>query len=390
MSTGDGRSLIASDPETRRALELDTLAAILPMDRRDRLAELLTDDDVATLTHLARAGMGANTLRALASDLAYLETWAWAVLSGPLPWPAPEALILRFIAHHLWDPVQRETDPLHGIPDAVATILRANDQLRVEGPHAPATVRRRLAHWSTLHRWRGLTGPFGAPNVRQALRLATRAARRPRGRKSERPVTRDVLDQLLATCDAGRPVDLRDRALLLVAFASGGRRRSEAASLRVADLIEREPVPADPKTPDGPTLPALSLRLGRTKTASAEQDERVLLIGRPVEALRAWLDAAGIRKGAVFREITRWGQLGRTALDPQSVNAILKKRCAQAGLDPNTFSAHGLRSGYLTEAARRGVSLQEAMRQSRHRSVQQASSYYNEVEIERGDSARLG
>ena len=92
----------------------------------------------------------------------------------------------------------------------------------------------------------------------------------------------------------------------------------------------------------------------------------------------------------LHREITRWGHLGRTALDPQSVNAILKKRCAEAGLNPRTFSAHGLRSGYLTEAARRGISLQEAMRQSRHRSVQQASSYYNEVEIERGDSARLG
>src|SRR4051812_6697361 len=156
MSSTDGRSLVASDRETRRALELDTLAAILPMDRRDRLAELLTDEDVATLTHVARAGMGANTLRALASDLAYLETWAWAVLSGPLPWPAPEALILRFVVHHLWDPVQREADPLHGMPAAVASILRGNDQLRVEGPHAPATVRRRLAHWSTLHRWRGL------------------------------------------------------------------------------------------------------------------------------------------------------------------------------------------------------------------------------------------
>src|SRR5215210_7759417 len=141
MTTADGRNLVASDPETRRALELDTLAAILPMDRRDRLAELLTDDDVATLSHLAREGMGANTLRALASDLAYLESWAWAVLSGPLPWPAPEALILRFIAHHLWDPVQRETDPLHGIPEAVASVPRAKDQLRLEGPHAPSTVR---------------------------------------------------------------------------------------------------------------------------------------------------------------------------------------------------------------------------------------------------------
>ena len=35
-----GRSL---DAESRRALELDTLSAILPMDRRDRLAQLLTD-----------------------------------------------------------------------------------------------------------------------------------------------------------------------------------------------------------------------------------------------------------------------------------------------------------------------------------------------------------
>ncbi|OYU74857.1 MAG: integrase, partial [Alphaproteobacteria bacterium PA3] len=67
-----GRSL---DAESRRALQLDTLSAILPMDRRDRLAQLLTDEDVATLRHLAREGMGENTLRALASALAYLEAW---------------------------------------------------------------------------------------------------------------------------------------------------------------------------------------------------------------------------------------------------------------------------------------------------------------------------
>jgi hypothetical protein len=60
------------DAESRRALDLDTLSAILPTDRRDRLAQLLTDDEVATLKHLARKGMGENSLRALASDLAYL------------------------------------------------------------------------------------------------------------------------------------------------------------------------------------------------------------------------------------------------------------------------------------------------------------------------------
>ena len=40
------------------------------------------------------------------------------------------------------------------------------------------------------------------------------------------------------------------------------------------------------------------------------------------------------------------------ALTPQAVNLIVKRRCVLAGLDPAEFSAHGLRSGYLTEAAR--------------------------------------
>ena len=92
----------------------------------------------------------------------------------------------------------------------------------------------------------------------------------------------------------------------------------------------------------------------------------------------------------MFRAIDRFGRVGRTALDAQSVNAILKKRCLAAGLDPDRYSAHGLRSGYLTEAARQGVPIQAAMRQSCHRSVQQAAEYYNEADIERGQSARLG
>lgn len=72
-------------PLLRRVEELDALDAILPFDRRDRLAELLTDDDVATLKHLASAGMGDNTLRALASDLGYLEAWCSLAPGTPLP-----------------------------------------------------------------------------------------------------------------------------------------------------------------------------------------------------------------------------------------------------------------------------------------------------------------
>jgi hypothetical protein len=87
----DRSPALSRDPLTKRALELDALAAILPMDRRDRLAEILTDDDVATLKHLAKEGMGENSLRALAFDLAYLEAWArWRRPGAPCPGRPPK------------------------------------------------------------------------------------------------------------------------------------------------------------------------------------------------------------------------------------------------------------------------------------------------------------
>ncbi|TAX67349.1 integrase (plasmid) [Rhizobium leguminosarum] len=369
----------------RRAEELDTIAAVLPIERRDELAELLTDHDVETLRHLVNHGMGDNTLRALTSDLTYLEAWGLAATGRSLPWPAPEALLLKFVAHHLWDPQRRETDLDHGMPADVDENLRSQGFLKSVGPHAPATVRRRLANWSTLTKWRGFDGAFASPSVKSAIRLAVRAVPRTRGRKSAKAVTGDVLAKLLATCATDSLRDLRDRAILMVAFASGGRRRSEIAGLRCEQLSIEPPIPID----NGAPLPSIAIHLGRTKTTSGEQDDVVYLTGRPVEALNAWRAAAKIENGSVFRAIGRWGTVSRRAIDPQSVNALIKQRAAMAGLEPGEFSAHGLRSGYLTEAANRGIPLPEAMEQSRHRSVQQASSYYNHATRRSGRAARL-
>ncbi|APG86346.1 integrase (plasmid) [Sinorhizobium americanum CCGM7] len=387
----DNHRAAGSDSQAvlRRAEELDALDAILPFDRRDQLAALLTDDDVATLKHLAGEGMGENTLRALASDLGYLEGWCQLATGSPLPWPAPESLLLKFVAHHLWDPVRRSEDPAHGMPADVEAGLRLEGLLKASGPHAPGTVRRRLTSWSILTRWRGLSGAFGAPSLKSALRLAVRASGRPRQRKSKKAVTGDVLAKLLTACAGERLFDRRDHALLLTAFASGGRRRSEVATLRVEDLVDEEPVRADPNDQNSPPLPCLSIRLGRTKTTTSDDDAHVLLIGRPVTALKQWLADAGIKDGPVFRRIDQWGNVDRRALTPQSVNLILKSRCRQAGLDPALFSAHGLRSGYLTEAANRGIPLPEAMQQSLHKSVTQAASYYNNAERKNGRAARL-
>jgi len=375
------RSILVS----ARAKQLDTIAAVLPIDRRDELAELLTDQDVETLRHLVNEGMGENTLRALTSDLAYLQAWSLAATGASLPWPATEALALKFVAHHLWQPEQRQVDPLHGMPADVEQSLREQRFLRSSGPHAPDTVRRRLASWSTLTKWRGMTGVFSSPSLKSAIRLAVRATPRPRKRKSAKAVTGDVLAQMLATCAGGDLRDVRDRAILMVAFASGGRRRSEIAGLRKEQLSVEPPITVE----NSPPLPSLAIHLGRTKTSGSDHDEVVYLTGRPVDALNAWLAAGRIETGSIFRKIDRWGNVSKRALEPSAINAIVKHRAAVAGLEAGEFSAHGLRSGYLTEAANRGIPLPEAMEQSRHRSVQQASRYYDDATRRSGRAARM-
>ena len=124
---------------------------------------------------------------------------------------------------------------------------------------------------------------------------------------------------------------------------------------------------------DGPPLASLAIHLGRTKTSGADQDEVVCLTGRPVEALKLWLAAATIEGGSIFRKVVRWGDVFRSGLEPGAVNAVVKQRAEMAGLEPAEFSAHGLRSGYLTEAASRGIPLPKATEQSRHRAIQEAS-----------------
>jgi|GEM_PF-1940860 len=61
-------------------------------------------------------------------------------------------------------------------------------------------------------------------------------------------------------------------------------------------------------------LPCLSIRLGRTKTTTNDDDDQVFLIGRPVLALKGWLEQAGLRNGPVFRRIDQWGNIDRRAL----------------------------------------------------------------------------
>ena len=68
-------------------------------------------------------------------------------------------------------------------------------------------------------------------------------------------------------------------------------------------------------------------------------------------------------------------------LGPEGIRAVIRHRLELAGYPPDFASAHGLRSGFLTQAALDGAPLPAAMALSLHRSPAQAQRYYADVEI---------
>ena len=114
------------------------------------------------------------------------------------------------------------------------------------------------------------------------------------------------------------------------------------------------------------------------------------LVGSAAEAMRDWigaLRAAKISSGPIFRRVLAGDRMG-TPLGAEGVRFIVKSRCAAAGLD-GRFSAHSLRSGFVTEAGLRDMPIGEAMAMTGHRTVATFQGYYQSAAIRRSKVASM-
>ncbi|TRW93152.1 tyrosine-type recombinase/integrase [Paracoccus sp. M683] len=327
----------------------------------------LTPADQDALAELFRRGTAENTLRAYEQDLAYIGAWKAAAFGAALAWPEEEPVALRFILDHARD-LRDATGPAREAAEAlVAAGLR-----RGYAAPAPSTLDRRIASWRAFHRMKNLPSPFDAPLIKEARVKARRAAARPRQRKSENPITREVLRAMLATCRTGARRDLRDHAALALAWASGGRRRSEVTALNFDDIDAR------PMAERG----LIRIRLLHTKTTTPDQAPWLPLKGFPARSVLAWIEAAGITGGPLFRPVSQADRVLKRRLTPGGFREIVAHRLELAGYPRDFASPHGLRSGFLTQAALDGAPLAAAMQLSLHRDPAQAQKYYADVEIE--------
>jgi integrase len=261
--------------------------------------------------------------------------------------------LARPTAHGTWD---------HTLPPALDAALVKAGIKGHPGALAFNTVSHRLAVLASWHRVRGWDAPTDAGPVKTLLRQARKAqVRHGVHVRQKTALVVEPLQALLATCTDGVR-GVRDRALLLLAWSSGGRRRSEVVGLQVADV---RPLDAD----------TWLVALGATKTDTQGVRREKPLRGAAAHALAAWLAAAPATTGPLFRRLHRGGVVGTTALTGDHVARLVQRRATLAGL-VGDWGANSLRSGFVTEAGRQGVPLGEVMAMTEHRGVGTVMGYF--------------
>ena len=325
------------------------------------LAQELSSATLQAVADLLQEGQSVNTLRSYQGALQYWAAWYALRYGTQIELPIPSTCVLQFIVDHAQRTVQQGL--VHELPAEIDARLVEAGYKGKPGPLAHATLVHRIAVLSKAHQVREVKNPCQDPKVRELL-SRTRKAYAKRGELPQKKaaLTKDLLRQLLATCD-GSLRGKRDRALLLFAWASGGRRRSEVASADMKFLRRL-----------APSKFQYELVYSKTNQSGLDRQENIKpVLGAAGVALEEWLIASDIREGALFRRVLRGGHLGGP-LSAAAVGEIVKQRSSLAGLE-NKYSAHSLRSGFVTEAVRKQVPLPETMAMTGHKSVASVVSY---------------
>ena len=284
---------------------------------------------------------------------------------------AYRAAVARFTD---WCYEHRQT-ALPASPETVAAFLAAEAGRGL----AVNTLRLRHAALRYLHLLAGYPPPTASPLVSATFAGIRRAHRRPLRKKTA--LVLEPLRAAIKTIPDTLP-GLRDRALILVGFAAA-LRPSELARLDIASLTRHE---------DG-----IALFLPWRKNDQEAHGTTVWLpAGQtdlcPVTALEAWLAAAEISDGPLFRRLWRLPpprvcrgakrkpiadryRIGTNPIDTDSIALIVKKWTGLAGLDGAAFAGHSLRRGAISSGVAQGVHIARLKQFSGHASLKSLEEY---------------
>lgn len=259
---------------------------------------------------------------------------------------------------------ERGANTLPASPETVAAFLQ-DEATR----WATATVKRRAATISQMHRAAELPNPCQS----QLVRLTLKGIGKKHGtdQKQAAPITeRDSLTIRARLSDSLR--DCRNLALMLV-----GRdllaRASELVGLEVSAVEWDE---------DGATV---AMRRKKTKTEAS-----VYFIGsEAAEALREWLRRSEITEGPIFRSLTKGGKVKDSVLTRRDVQNILKEMAVSARLEHGeAVSGHSLRVGMAQDLVAADMDLASIMQAGGWSSPDMVAKYSAKLSARRGAIAR--
>lgn len=399
------------DPSSRRALAAASqpLAVASQRDKLLHLARLaierhgnaagqpfrLTDAAWASIEALLGQADAEATTRSYAAARRLFMAWWLLTYARPFELPVPPEAIAQFIADFT------ANDERNPSPDA-EWVDRQLVEIGIKaklGPIRYSTLKQRVAAIASWHVGAEQASPFAQPLVKKALSAARRLADKageatPRRRSG---VLRPMLLQILDTCDDS-DAGLRDRALLLFAWGTGGRRPSEVAD---ADIRQLRRVDS--------TRYVYTMNRSKTQKPGAKPRE-LPLVGEVAEAMTAWLarreqldaakHAAKVRAAqlagkpepertdspAIFRG-TRGANSG-DRMTAKAVGAVVQRRCIQAGLNGN-FGGQSMRRGFATQAWNDGINPADIMALTLHTNISSLMVYNEAAAIVNNPAADL-
>jgi integrase len=303
-----------------------------PLMNRAHMA--LTAIDAERIATAVDAELAASTRETYACGWRQWERWCWG--RGIQPLPAPPEAIAAFLTERAEAGVHFTTLDCY-----CSGIAYRHRQEGLADPTADFLVRRVR---------RGLRRILGVAPIRQA-----------------HPLTVAELSQIVTSIDTDDGKDLRDRAILLLGYASA-MRPGEISALDVED-IQRKPT-------------GVLIRIRRSKTDPDAQGQLVGVargenrLTDPIRALDAWLNVRPSAPGALFTRVLYRRHPTSERLGPRAISRTVQERANAAGFDGMPVSGHSLRAGHATMAAVNGVPIDRIAAQTRHRDLGTLLNHY--------------
>jgi integrase len=263
----------------------------------------------------------------------------------------------------------KQKSPLPAKPETVASFV---DACRLSGKK-PATIRRYLSTIALAHRVANLANPCSDEFVQLEIKgLYNVMSARQRQAKA---LGWEQISKFIETSGEGIRAD-REKALLTVAYDTMAR-RAELVALDVDDISF---------LPDGTGR----VLIRRSKTDQAGEGNTAYLARGTVRLLKAWLEAAYIRDGAVFRRLVGRGGIG-DRLGVDSVAEIFKRAAGFVGMEKKDIegvSGHSIRVGATQDLLALNIDLASVMQAGRWKSNRMPMRYGEHVLASKGGMAR--